>query len=1456
MRPSLSMFFTLPLPIRAVILLASGGGIMMLLFMLMGQGVLAGQLGFLLLVILALGAAIMAGFSFVTKKIDKRKGKPFEQKVADNAASAPQGVSDPGSRAKLDDLRKKFDEGIQVFKDYGKDLYTMPWYVIVGEPGSGKTEAMRHSNVGFPPGLQNQLQGVGGTVNMHWWFTMDAVMIDTAGRLMFEEVEPGQTSEWVEFLKLLRTARPNCPLNGMMLVIPADSLIKDTADEIERKGSKIAQQLDQIQRALGVRFPVFVVISKADLINGFREFFDEITDPVAAMQMLGWSNPNDLDTPFDPSLVEQHLRTVRERLIRRRFALLSDPVHTDDPMGRRIDQVDALYALPDSLVKLAPRLRRYLEMVFVAGAWSADPLFLRGIYFTSSMRENDALDADLAEALSIPVEALPEGRAWERERAFFLRDVFKEKVFRERGLVTRKKNVGKSRRNRSMIMALAAALSVAVIGGWTAYSLKALRDSVGRHEKFWKDVAAAAGKASDSSANRLRTASEGYYADGANIAAWRFSTTFDIAGVESRLGLHEKAKALADESFRPPWIFRLADVLTEDVPSTMQSARRELFGRLVVGAFLDHAKRQLSETEGEWGATQVAAMKSLIEIQSADLKAPSGPATAEEMRAWLASFGALHDEDKQASWTSFLQGDDLDRYTALMVDLYGTNADQFARAFRVGQPEELAGLSTLLADLSTSWSGNVDALGFMSSLNAAAAEYASAEQRVIAYPDLAKANSVEDFEAALAEWLTRMEALDKAKATLDGLVLDGTGLSRFGLMINGKSVDTIKSDVRTDAERAIRDTFEPLIAAFPSAPDSEDAKLDERATALEKMRSSLAGAMAKKLEDNGSAVDAAFASERNESRTKVLGVWQENKHDYSRHYEYLAQVRQAVVQPGSGSPAVDVSKVDLFGLSGWLQTFNARVAEAERLAPVSVVGATEPAALASGLVAQSGVQVIEAFGKYGRTRAVQRVLGGSTEIAQQVELRAAESPQRWPTVPLINGTEPIDVRYDPRFAKDMIRTSEMLAGLFAAQAGTETYPLPALSENWTNLNQAFRTYRENYKAYWMNDACVRLQVPVASGWNAWSATHQSFQASNACDALLLVTQKVLDAIEPLPADETLDAYRQALRRDESNLKTNSEFWLKAQRTRDAWKELLDQTPDRALTNFRNAYQSGGETWKTTYLGVMPEGGARTPAGTYWTGYVSACMNAMANEQTQANRSSLSLLMDARKAPFVRSAGGARVESMSKQEFDAAVAAVSQLGKPTAPGSSAGVSLPVEIERLRKEVMGETSAISVDQRPWFNSLAKIASALGKADAPAKLTVSFSANGTDQLPGNAQLNPIPYMVQFKGAIDRQILFRDLPTATFDLPLPATSGEALTVSLYADLGGQQRIASGTAPNVWHLLQTYLTSSAEPETLDGGSVIKLPLDNGQTLTVRITLPAGLPTWEEWPTTSEWPSN
>jgi hypothetical protein len=471
-------FTNLPPPLKWAVGVAGIGALMG-----MGAAIMSGAWMFIGVLVSLLGL-ILGGYLLWTAWRRKLRSAQLGGELAQHSSASPRGISDPGQRARLDDLRKKFETGVREYKSRGKDLYKLPWYVIVGEPGSGKTEAIRHSNVGFPPGMQDEFQGVGGTINMNWWFTNQAVLLDTAGRLMFEEVKPGETSEWKEFLTLLKKNRPNCPINGLLLVIPSDSLIKDSADDIQRKAGKIAQQLDVIQRVLDVRFPVFVIVTKCDKINGFREFFDGVSDPQLQHQMMGWSNPAPLDQPFRPDLVDQHLNQVVLRLRKRRSGLLKDPV-PENTNGRRTDEVDSLYALPHSLSLLSPRLRRYLETIFVAGEWSSKPLFLRGIYFSSSMREGSVLDAELAEAIGLPVDELPEGKVWERERAYFLRDLFVEKVFRERGLVTRASNTAKMLRTQQAVLVGSSAVALILFLFFAWFGTRNLEGTVKKQSDAW-----------------------------------------------------------------------------------------------------------------------------------------------------------------------------------------------------------------------------------------------------------------------------------------------------------------------------------------------------------------------------------------------------------------------------------------------------------------------------------------------------------------------------------------------------------------------------------------------------------------------------------------------------------------------------------------------------------------------------------------------------------------------------------------------------------------------------------------------------------------------------------------------------------------------------------------------------------------------------------------------------------
>ncbi len=562
------------------------------------------------LLIAVVGLVVIAGAMFAwgmyQKVSGQKRSRALSSSLSAHSAGAPSAIHDPALLATLDRLRENFSKGIEKFEAVGKDLYSLPWYIVCGEPGSGKTEAVRRCKVGFPPGLQDEMQGAGGTINMHWWFTNYAVLIDTAGKLLFQEAPPGSTTEWTEFLGLLRKTRPNCPINGLLLVIPSESLIKDSMEDITAKAGKIARQLDTIQRTLDVRFPVFVLITKCDKIVGFREFFSGVKDPQLQDQMTGWSNPSPLDAPLQLEQVNRHLAEVVQRIGRRRLGMLKDPVPTEHGK-RRADEVDSLFALSSSIGALAPRLRKYLEVIFGPSSQSAKPLFLRGIYFTSALTEGKELDTELAAALGMSEDQLPSSKAWERERSYFLKDLFLQKVFKEKGLVTRATNTTQVIKNRQRVLGAVIAVGALTVLGVSYLGYRALKSSVGSELIYWN----AGAKPENWSGSKWRPVVNGRLEYTGNDVV-----QLDVGQELSILQYHEKLQQLVSSDLKIPAVFKPIESVAMQANPRRREAQRVLFESSVIAPVVEANRDRLVNSDG-WNAADSGRLAALIRLEGA-----------------------------------------------------------------------------------------------------------------------------------------------------------------------------------------------------------------------------------------------------------------------------------------------------------------------------------------------------------------------------------------------------------------------------------------------------------------------------------------------------------------------------------------------------------------------------------------------------------------------------------------------------------------------------------------------------------------------------------------------------------------------------------------------------------------------------------------------------------------------
>ena len=153
-------------------------------------------------------------------------------------------------------------------------LGVLPWYIIIGPPGAGKTTALRSSGLQFPYAKGGKVKGVGGTRNCDWWLTNEAIILDTAGRWSTQDDDH---EEWLAFLDLLRKTRPKKPVNGILLAVSLLDL-EGGEEEMSALAKALRDRLDEVTGRLDMVVPVYLLVTKADLVPGFVEMFGDLRD--------------------------------------------------------------------------------------------------------------------------------------------------------------------------------------------------------------------------------------------------------------------------------------------------------------------------------------------------------------------------------------------------------------------------------------------------------------------------------------------------------------------------------------------------------------------------------------------------------------------------------------------------------------------------------------------------------------------------------------------------------------------------------------------------------------------------------------------------------------------------------------------------------------------------------------------------------------------------------------------------------------------------------------------------------------------------------------------------------------------------------------------------------------------------------------------------------------------------
>ncbi|WP_425229578.1 type VI secretion system membrane subunit TssM [Sphingomonas sp.] len=385
-----------------------------------------------------------------------RKARKASDAIA--AELAQPSASDAESTA----LAKRMGEAMATLRssanrkrDY---LYTKPWYVIIGPPGAGKTTALLNSGLRFPIGDQ-ALKGVGGTRNLDFWFADEAAMVDTAGRYTTQDSDAAVDAKgWTSFLQLLKKNRPLQPINGIIVAIGVDELIRSDCAKIDAHARAVRRRLVELRRTLEVAAPVYVMLTKSDLLAGFTEYYDDL-DVEGRRSVLGATLPFSAGKPTGEALA-------------RAFDEMAQAV-SDRQAKRLFDEVDAarrslLLGFPAQLQSLRSRLMRFVDGAFVSGDEPGG--MLRGFYLTSGVQEGTPLDrimSGMADVYDRPHHMQRGEGGGTQGRAYFLNRLLTEVMFPEAGLVTMDPKARARQRGQLIgAMTAIALFCVLVFAGW------------------------------------------------------------------------------------------------------------------------------------------------------------------------------------------------------------------------------------------------------------------------------------------------------------------------------------------------------------------------------------------------------------------------------------------------------------------------------------------------------------------------------------------------------------------------------------------------------------------------------------------------------------------------------------------------------------------------------------------------------------------------------------------------------------------------------------------------------------------------------------------------------------------------------------------------------------------------------------------------------------------------------
>ncbi|MCY7376146.1 MAG: type VI secretion system membrane subunit TssM [Pyrinomonadaceae bacterium] len=331
------------------------------------------------LVVLTMPLALITGYV-----INRRSKKKAEKAAAEAEAKGDEKADDKAPKVvaptgDFTDINNSTEEVVQFLKtsnlgEVGKDaVYSLPWYLVAGTPKAGKSSLVMGSNLNFqnlPSQRQSEQKFVRSTQSIDWRVTSDAVFVDTAGRY---QAEGADADEWAGLIETIKKYRKKRPIDGFLLVANAERILQSSEEEVEQMAKVLRTRLDDVMTRTKVRFPVYLIFTNADSIEGFRDSFS--TSKGEAKNLV-WGATIPIEKSDNAqTLFDGEYEILHDSLMKRRLMRLSAPF----PPVRQL----RIFNFPLHFGSARRKIGSFVSTLFRPNPFSESP-FLRGFYFTAA----------------------------------------------------------------------------------------------------------------------------------------------------------------------------------------------------------------------------------------------------------------------------------------------------------------------------------------------------------------------------------------------------------------------------------------------------------------------------------------------------------------------------------------------------------------------------------------------------------------------------------------------------------------------------------------------------------------------------------------------------------------------------------------------------------------------------------------------------------------------------------------------------------------------------------------------------------------------------------------------------------------------------------------------------------------------------------------------------------------